>query len=141
METKEFHGTVSEALKGAEEACKELSQYVLQSGNYLRIGEIQKGNDLLVGILDDFSQLIYFLEDMSQCYDLEDSVRNGALDTIAKESSQTVELLNMAFEAQENQDWVFLADVLEYELSEKMGSWSNIFEGLSKLQESSLTPA
>ncbi len=138
MEANEFQSNVSEVLKGAEQACKELSQYVMQSGNHLRIGEIKKGNDLLVEILDDFAQLVSLLDDMGQCYDLADTVRNGALDNISKESSQTVELLNMAFEAQENQDWVFLADVLEYELSEKIDSWSDLFGGLSKLQESSV---
>ena len=138
MENTEFQNTVSEALQGAEKACRELSQHVVQSGNHLRTGDIQKGNDLLAGILDDFGQLVSFLDDMGQCHDLADSVRNSILDNIAMESTQTVELLNMAFTAQENHDWVFLADVLEYELSEKIESWSNIFGGLVKLQETSL---
>ena len=45
------------------------------------------------------------------------------------------DLLNMAVNAQQSQDWVFLADILEYEFSQKLGSWDGLFRGLSQPDE------
>ena len=140
MGTNELQNTVFEALRGASKACQDLSQYVLRAGNHLRVGEVKEGNDLLLEILDDFGQLISFLEDVTRCQDLSDVLRRQAEETISTESNETVGILQMAYEAQENQDWVYLADILEYELSEKLESWNGIFSGLSKIQAASLAP-
>ena len=138
MEHTEFQKTVYEALKGASRSCMDLSQYILKAGNCLRVGEIKEGNDLLMSVLDDFGELISLLEDITQCQDLNEVVRNSAQDTISNESETTIDILKMAYEAQENQDWVYLADILEYELSEKLETWNSLFSGLSKIQQNSL---
>ena len=104
METSDFQNSVFEALKGSAKSCQDLTQYVLKAGNHLRVGEIQEGNDLLLGILDDFGQLIAFLEDVTQCQDLSDILIEQATEAISTESNATVGILQMAYEAQENQD-------------------------------------
>jgi hypothetical protein len=133
MEKHELTALIIEAMKGAAEACDVLSGFVLQAGNHLRAGEVQDGNKLLIKILDDFSQLISFLSDVSHCKDFTDKLDPNQVRAMEKEFWQVSEVLSTAVEAQENQDWVFLADLLEYEFSEKVGSWNGFFSGLSEV--------
>jgi hypothetical protein len=140
MESNELKQTIFEALKGASEACESLSGFALQAGNHLRAGEIQEGNEMLLGILDDFSQLVSLVTDVSLCSEFAEQVEASTLNDLGEESQQTTDLLKMALEAQENQDWVFLADILEYEFAEKLGSWTGLLGGLAGCNETSISP-
>lgn len=123
--------TIYEALGGAAEACKTLSGFIIQAANHLRSGEIQEGNALLSQVLDDFSELVSLLADVRRCKAFPEEASPDSIDTLDRESREMADLLNMAVGAQENQDWVFLADILEYEFSQKLGSWDGLFKGLS----------
>lgn len=123
--------TIYEALRGAAEACTTLSGFILQAANHLRSGEIREGNELLSQVLDEFSQLVCLLADVRRCKALPVEGSRDSIDTLDRESREMADLLNMAVGAQENQDWVFLADILEYEFSQKLGSWDGLLKGLS----------
>ena len=126
----ELRATVLEALRGASEACEALSRYALEAADHLRSGEIREGNELLSGIVDDFSHLVGLLMDVSRIDGFGTEGEQKPDSPLGKESQAMTDLLNMAMEAQENQDWVFLADILEYELAEKLGAWNGLFAGL-----------
>lgn len=123
--------TIYQALEGAAAACTTLSGFLLQAASHLRSGEIREGNELLCRVLDDFSQLVSLLADVRRCKALPGEEGRGSIDALDKESREMADLLNMAVGAQENQDWVFLADILEYEFSQKLGSWDGLFKELS----------
>ena len=132
MEDNELNQTILEALKGSSKACTDLNQFVFQAANHLRSGEIQEGNKLLGLILDEFSQLVDFLMDLRQVKDFSASAGGKNLAEMEKESLGMLEQLRMVLDAQENQDWVFLADLLEYEFADKLSSWSNFFNELTE---------
>jgi len=98
----------------------------------LRAGEIQEGNKLLGLILDDFSQLVDLLMDLRQVKDFSEEAGGEKITEMEIESLGMLQQLKMVLDAQENQDWVFLADLLEYEFADKLASWSSYFDKLSE---------
>jgi hypothetical protein len=128
----ELRDTIQEALKGAGEACKSLSGFILQAANHLRSGEIREGNQLLAEVLDDFSQIASLLDDAPRCAAFMKEGKQREIDDLERESREMADLLKMAVSAQESEDWVFLADVLEYEFAQKLGSWDVLLSGLSR---------
>jgi len=133
--SRELRDTILEALRGAAQACEALSRFSSQAAGHLRSGEIREGNELLSRIVDDFSQLVGLLKDVSQFEAFSDKEVNTPSSDRERESQAMADLLKMAVEAQENQDWVFLADILEYEFVERLGSWNGLFAGISKSPE------
>ena len=132
MDKVELHETILKALREAAEACTALAGFILQSAEHLRSGEIQEGNELLSKVLEDFSVLVSFLEDVRRCTPFSEGERNDSIDTLDQESREMASLLNMAVGAQENEDWVYLADILEYEFSQKLGSWDGLLKGMAQ---------
>lgn len=131
MERQELRDTIARALTGAAEACPVLSNFVCQAADRFRTGEIREGNELLALILGDLSVLAGLLADVRHWS--EGSGPDQALPTesLEEESRQMLERLRMLQEAQERDDWILLADILEYELSEKVTDWSGLFRDLS----------
>ncbi len=132
MDKVELHDTILKALREAAEACTALAGFILQSAEHLRSGEIQEGNELLSKVLDDFAVLVSFLEDVRRCTPFQEGGRNDSIDALDQESREMAGLLNMAVGAQENEDWVYLADILEYEFSQKLGSWDGLLKGMAQ---------
>ncbi len=135
MDNVELRENILQALQGASEACTVLSGFILQSANHLRSGEIREGNALLSKVLDDFSVLISFLDDVRRCKPFVEEGRYDSIDALDQESREMADLLKMAVGAQENEDWVYLADILEYEFSQKLGSWDGLLKGISQSGE------
>lgn len=132
MDNVELHDTILKALREAAEACTALAGFILQSADHLRSGEIREGNELLSKVLDDFSILVSFLEDVRRCTPFNEAKTNDSIDAFDQESREMANLLKMAVSAQENEDWVYLADILEYEFSQKMGSWDGLLKGMAQ---------
>ncbi len=132
MDNEELHHTILKALREAAEACKALAGFILQSAEHLRSGEIREGNELLSKVLDDFSVLVSFLEDVRRCTRSPEADKNDSIVTLDQESREMADLLTMAVGAQENKDWVYLADILEYEFSQKLGSWDGLLKGMAE---------
>ncbi len=132
MDNVALHDTILKALREAAEACTALAGFILQSADHLRSGEIRKGNELLSKVLDDFSLLVSFLEDVRRSSPLAEGQRNDSIDALDQESREMADLLNMAVGAQEDEDWVYLADILEYEFSQKLGGWDGLLKGIAQ---------
>lgn len=131
MEDCELLDTIQRASRGAGEAFEVLSSFAHRASDHLRAGEIVEGNGLLARILDDFSELAGFVSDVTQSRPFREGKGQDELKVLERESTQMAELLKTASDALENSDWVFLADLLEYEFSQKLGSWKGLMTGLS----------
>jgi hypothetical protein len=130
METAELRETILRALGEAAGACGALSGFTLEAANHLRAGEIREGNQKLSEILADLSDLTGLFSDVRRADVLQDNPTKERLDTLEEQSEELAELLKMALGAQERRDWVFLADILEYEFSEMLGSWNGLLGGI-----------
>ena len=131
MEDRELLNTIQRASMDAGEAFEALSKFAHRASDHLRAGQIVEGNGLLARILDDFSQLAGFVSDVTQSKPFREGKGQEEVKALEKESTQMAELLQTASDALENSDWIFLADLLEYEFSQKLGSWKGLMTGLS----------
>ncbi len=132
MDDVKLRDTILKTLQEAAEACTTLSGFLLESAHHLRSGEIQEGNELLSKVLDDFAILVSFLEDVRRCRPFTEEGQQGSIEALDQESREMADLLKMAVGAQESEDWVHLADILEYEFSEKLGGWDGLLKGMSQ---------
>jgi hypothetical protein len=135
MDNVELQDTILKALREAAEACTALAGFIMQSAEHLRSGEIREGNELLSKVLNDFSILVSFLEDVRRCTPFPEGTRNDSIDALDHASREMGDLLNTAVGAQENEDWVYLADILEYEFSQKLRSWDGLLKGMAQSRE------
>jgi hypothetical protein len=132
MDEINLQETILKTLREAAEACTALSGFILESANHLRSGEIQEGNELLSRVLDDFALLVSFLEDVRRCKPFSEQGHQDSMEALDQESREMADVLKMAVGAQETEDWVYLADILEYEFSRKLGAWDGMLKGLSQ---------
>jgi len=131
MERQELRDTIARALTGAAEACPVLSNFVCQAADRFRTGEIREGNELLALILGDLSVLAGLLSDVKHWAERGGPDQTLPTESLEEESRRMLERPRMRREAQERDDWILLADILEYELSEKVTDWSGLFRDLS----------
>lgn len=131
MEPTELRDAIARALTGAAEACPVLSDFVCQAADRFRTGEVQEGNELLALILGDLSVLAGLLADVRHWAGAGGAGEAVPTESLEEESRQMLDRLRMLQEAQERDDWILLADILEYELSEKVTDWSGLFRDLS----------
>lgn len=131
MEDHELGAAIQEALQGSATACEKLSGFTLEAANLLRAGEVKEGNELLAQILGDLGTLVGLLADVEASGKLADETREKKIREVAEECREMLDQLKTVQEAQESQDWVYLADVLEYELAERVGAWDGFLRDLS----------
>ena len=84
----------------------------------LRGARIEEANELLAQVLDAIHVLVFTIDHASRLLDPDEAARcpQARLD-----SEAWVARLS---QAQENQDWIRLADVLEYEVGESLRGWA-----------------
>ena len=109
-------------------------QEVMACADRFRKGEDERAVEQLVRVVDGLRLLLTGVIQMSNL--ATNTVKELPLeDTSAWRDSMTA-LLDELIESQQNQDWVLLADLLEYELCERLDQWSAIADDLLvKLQQ------
>jgi hypothetical protein len=97
-----------------------------------RLGDDHEANEHFLNFLEALQLLMSMLEQTRHVLNLwqggdeeNSSDLNGYLDSL-------VEVLNTLISLQEQKDWIFLADVLEYELSDSLRSLAEILPRLSQ---------
>lgn len=83
-----------------------------RSIEYLRNGEVQRGYQLIDDICQKLGQIIDILHNIVN----QDHINITEINDNIKEM----------FEAMENKDYVLLADIMEFELKNKLGEWNKI---------------
>ncbi|MEW6441360.1 MAG: hypothetical protein AB1640_10545 [bacterium] len=140
MQDQELRSAILDASRQVGQAFESLSGFVLQSADYLRAGEIGQGNELLGRILGEFSEMTSFLVGVERSNILSGAEGRRWQEELETECSQMSELLKTALEAQQNNDWIYLADMLEYEIAQKLRSWKGMMEGVYGASQGEAAP-
>jgi hypothetical protein len=91
----------------------------------MRRGAVKEANNHYRNFLETYHYLIYMLKlgaDFGEP-DADDEI--GLSTSIAEQIPHLEGILKSMLEAQENEDWVMLADFLEYELTPLLNEWQN----------------
>jgi len=77
--------------------------------------------------LDGFLEIVEFVENFEQATGIDFSQETIQGARVSDRQTRLMEVSNQLHEAQQEQDWVMLADLLEYELTPIMQEWLEIF--------------
>ncbi len=131
VELANLKDLVATNLTNALEYLKKLIPGFEQAADLFRAGNEQEANKYYLQILDGidwFSQVVSIVmnpeEGKMELPDADD-------ENLQARQEKLTELMSQMLEANKNQDWVLLADILEYEMVPFYKDWENI---LSKLE-------
>jgi hypothetical protein len=118
---------------------KEGPKYVLALSEALpkivetfRLGDEHEANEHFLNFLESLQLLMSMLEQTRNVLNLWQGGDEAATSELNKHLDSFLELLTNIIALQEQKDWIFLADVLEYELSDSLIRLSEILPELSQ---------
>jgi hypothetical protein len=133
VELSNLKDLVATNLVNALDYLKKLIPGFERAADLFRAGNEQEANKYYLQILDGidwFSQVVSIImnpdEGKMELPDADD-------ENLQVRQEKLTDLMNQMLEANKNQDWVLLADILEYEMTPFYKDWENI---LSKLEKS-----
>ena len=127
VELADLKDLVATNLSNALDYLEKLIPGFDQAADLFRTGNEQEANKYYIQILDGmdwFSEVINIVMDS-------EFKRSAPEDTLRLRQAKLTDLMSQMLEANKNQDWVLLADILEYEMVPFYKDWENI---LSKLE-------
>ena len=101
-----------------------------QAADLFRMGNEQEANKFYIQILDGmdwFSEVINIVMDS-------EFKRSAPEDTLRLRQAKLTDLMSQMLEANKNQDWVLLADILEYEMIPFYKEWQTILTKIKNPQ-------
>ncbi len=113
------------ALSDGPEILLHLETKALEGANELRVGKVREGMERLVDVLDGLEWLSTILEHLDYSGK---GMEENALAMKKSELLSQIETQTTALHAaQEQQDWVGVADILEYEIQERFREGAEMF--------------
>lgn len=128
-------------------SAEDLSLHFLEHGHYLvntlrqvlpkivdefRLGDETEANEHFLGFLESLHLLISMLEQSKLSMGLGDDIEVGPALSLNSFLDQLGETLGTLMTLQEQSDWIYLADVLEYELDGSLADLTDLLPLLKK---------
>lgn len=128
IDTVSLERIASASLKDSSLFLKQMSAAVLKTAELFRMYDETEANEHYANVLESLRALFHFLDMIQQsiAWDFKTSLFNGQ--TVQKSWDKLIEIVNELKNIQDEGDWILLADLLEYELSPALTTWSMIFE-------------
>jgi hypothetical protein len=117
------------SLSHARSYAKNVAEVTDRVAELLRSARIEEANDLFAQALDALNVLVFTIDSSTRLLDPEPA----ALCPAAQSDSET--WVAHLIEAQENQDWVRVADVLEYDVRPSLDAWSEAIASVPGVAE------
>ncbi|MDR1086034.1 MAG: hypothetical protein LBP22_14545 [Deltaproteobacteria bacterium] len=95
-----------------------------------RLGDEQEANEHFLNFLEALHLLMSMLEQTRHILGLWQGQNNDSSSSLNGYLESLVEILNTLINLQEQKDWIFLADVLEYELTDSLGQLKELLPKL-----------
>ncbi|MDR2405429.1 MAG: hypothetical protein LBE27_03560 [Deltaproteobacteria bacterium] len=96
-----------------------------------RLGDEQEANEYFLNFLESLQLLMSMLEQTRQVLNLWQGQDEESSSDLSQFLDSLVEVLNTLISLQEQKDWIFLADVLEYELTDALKKLAELLPLLS----------
>jgi hypothetical protein len=97
-----------------------------------RLGDEVEANEHFLNFLESLQLLMSMLEQSRQVLNLWQGRDEESGSDLSRFLEALVEVLNTLISLQEQKDWIFLADVLEYELTDSLKSLAELLPKLSQ---------
>ena len=122
-ETLSLNQILEKNIANAEDYLKKLIPGIQKASDLFRSGNEQEANKFLINIIDGMDWFSQVTDSIARAIDFEsaDIIFEGK--TIQERQEHLVELTRQMVEANQNQDWVLIADLLEYEILPYYTDW------------------
>ncbi|MDR0549390.1 MAG: hypothetical protein LBI10_08315 [Deltaproteobacteria bacterium] len=97
-----------------------------------RIGDEQEANEHFLNFLEALHLLMSMLEQTRHILGLWQGQNTDSASALNQYLESMVEILNTLINLQEQKDWIFLADVLEYEMTDSLNELKDLLPRLLK---------
>jgi hypothetical protein len=131
VELANLKDLVATNIANALDYLKKLIPGFEQAADLFRTGNEQEANKYYLQILDGIDWFSQVVSVIMQPDDGETELLDADSENLQVRQKKLTDLMSQMLEANQNQDWVLLADILEYEMVPFYKDWENI---LSKLE-------
>jgi len=107
---------LKESFKDIEDFLSSTANEMEETAGFYRIGEIEKGNEQLLKSIESLEIMVELVEEIKRMNKLEGNRFLFEPSTLSNTQDKMFEVLKEISSAQSDQDWVRLADLMEYEL-------------------------
>ncbi|MDQ1354201.1 MAG: hypothetical protein QG657_4510 [Acidobacteriota bacterium] len=104
-----------------------IKREILNAADFYRQGKTNDGSAKIVKIMEAIKPIVNFINSVGMSFSLDfDALPYDSNTTLREKVGQFLETLDQLVAAQEKQDYVEIADYLEYRLKEDMNGWNTI---------------
>lgn len=104
-----------------------IKREILSAADFYRQGKTNEASSKIVKIMEAIKPIVNFINSVGMSFSLDfDALPYDANTTLREKVGQFLETLDQLVTAQEKQDYVEIADYLEYRLKEDMNGWNTI---------------
>jgi len=122
-ETLTLNQILEKNIANAEDYLKKLIPGIQKASDLFRSGNEQEANKFLVNIVDGMEWFSQVTDSIAKAVDFQSGDLIFAGKTFQERQDHLVELTRQMVEANQNQDWVLIADLLEYEILPYYTDW------------------
>lgn len=110
-------------ITNAQDYLKKLVPGIQKASDLFRSGSEQEANKFFINIIDGMDWFSQVVDSIAQAEDLESGVITLDGKSFQERQDHLVAMTGQMVEANQNQDWVLLADLLEYEILPYYCDW------------------
>lgn len=126
VETSAGEDLARDFLSAAEDYPPAIAQAVSQVAELFRVSDEREASERYINVLETLQLFLTMLEESRRMLDLDLATIAYKGRTVADALSRLSELIKELLSAQESEDWVLLADLLEYDLKPELIEWQDI---------------
>ncbi len=114
------------ALKDCQVFIEKLIQSVCKTAELFRMSDETEANEYFAQVLDTIRALVNFIETLRTTLHWDFKTISFKESTVQDEWNRLVEIIDQIHDIQREGDWILMADILEYEVTEILKSWKEI---------------
>ena len=130
VETASKRALIDDALAHGVMSAHALAAAAKETTGMFRNGNVAAANQRLAEFGDGIRSLLVLVSAVSAACGATLDQLDVSGRTMSAEVNALVQQLETLVEAQQAQDWLTVADILEYEFEPALGTWRSMFEGL-----------
>lgn len=138
VEILSIQEVVGKNLDNAEDYLRKLIPGITRASELFRLESEQEATKFFLSIIDGIDWLTQVLDGILKVLDLDPAAMliNGK--TVKDRQSHLIRLTSQLLEANQNRDWILVADLLEYEIAPYYEEWGCVLERLRQIFRESI---
>ncbi|RMF92370.1 MAG: hypothetical protein D6734_12410 [Candidatus Schekmanbacteria bacterium] len=129
---EELYELANQAILSAEEFCFSANDRIMNIAGNFRMGNEEAANEEFATVIDDLQMISQLLSDLKIMFDMEEDNFSKAKEIIFNEEQKFLTTVNEILDAQQKEDWILMADLLEFELTAFISSLNNNLKAVKK---------